>query len=69
LTELSFELLTGVVNAAFDLIEFVKTRIEGQQDVKSAGGGIAVVGRCHCALEGKWGFGMAGGHERLRGRE
>jgi hypothetical protein len=59
------ELLSGVVDATFDLIEFVKAGIEGEQDMKSADGGIAFVGRKHFALEGKQGIGSGSGHERF----
>jgi len=66
---MTLELLPGVIDAALDLIEFVKAGIEGKQEVKSADGGIAVFGRSHCALEGRGEFGMGCGHERFRGRD
>jgi hypothetical protein len=65
LAEVPFELLTGVIDTAFDLIEFVKAGIEREQEVKSADGGIACFGGSHFALEGKGNIAIADGHRKF----
>jgi len=65
LAEMLFELLTDVIDTAFDLIEFIKACIEWKQNVKGAGSGVAFVGRSHFALEGREEFVIECGHKRF----
>jgi hypothetical protein len=56
-----FDLLSGVFDAAFDVIEFVQTFVEGEQEVKGAGGDVAGGGGLDFALNGRVGRDGHGG--------
>ena len=65
LATMSFDLLTGLLDTTFDVVEFVQAVVEGEQEVKGAGSGIAGGGGSDFTLDGgfvcrtgrgHWGF-------------
>ena len=65
LAKMSFDLLSGVFDTTFDVIEFVQAFTEGEQEVKGAGSGIAGGGGSDFTLDGGSATGKRGGHERF----
>ena len=52
LAKMPFDLLSGLLDTAFDLIEFVEGGIEGKLKMKGASGGITGAGGNDFALDG-----------------
>ena len=64
LAKMPFDLLSGLLDTAFDLIEFVEGGIEGKLEMEATGGGITVGGGNDFALDGAVMWKVGGRHGR-----